>query len=216
VSFVTIIATPIGVKGGDAAVVNDRTTRIEVRGPSIPFADFFSSPSQPAVLDSVTFDATGSSLDGSNCGSGCSYAWNFGDGSNGSGLVVQHGFSTSGVFNVTLTVTSLAFGTTNSVTNPVVIAPPAPPVADFTLTPSVPTAGANITFRSLSTVGAGATIVSHVWDLDNGTPPVDSGSSSTYVLVGGYPAMSSHAVTLTVTDSLGRTSVSAPRMINIP
>ena len=58
--------------------------------------------------------------------------------------------------------------------------------------------------------------MSHVWDLDNGTPPVDTGATTTYVLVGGYPAMSSHFVTLTVTDSLGRTSVSAPRTIAIP
>ena len=216
VSSVTITAIPVGVPGGDASNVNPRTVSIVVLGPSIPFSSFSFSPTSPAVLDPVTFDASGSSLDGAACGSACSYSWDFGDGSSGSGLVLQHPFTSSGVFNVRLTATSLAHGTSNSVTRPIVINPPALPVADFTFTPAGPAAGADITFRSLSTVGAGATIVSHVWALDNGTPPVDTGTTTTYVLLGGYAALSTHSVTLTVTDSLGRTSVSPPRTITIP
>jgi hypothetical protein len=84
------------VIGGDSGNVNVRTTRIAVLGPSIPFASFSFSPTAPAVLDAVTFDANGSSLDGSACGSACSYSWNFDDGSSGSGLVLQHTFTVLG------------------------------------------------------------------------------------------------------------------------
>ena len=135
VSTATITAIPVGVAGGDATNVNVRTVRIVVLGPSIPFASFSFSPTSPAVLDPVTFDASGSSLDGASCGSACSYSWDFGDGSSGSGLVLQHTFTSSGVFNVTLTTTSLAHGTSNSTTRPIVIAAPALPVADFTTGP---------------------------------------------------------------------------------
>ena len=47
-----------------ASNVNPRTVRIVVLGPSIPFASFTFSPTSAAVLDPVTFDANGSSLDG--------------------------------------------------------------------------------------------------------------------------------------------------------
>ena len=140
VSTATITAIPVGVAGGDATNVNVRTVRIVVLGPSIPFASFTFSPTSAAVLDPVTFDASGSSLDGVACGSACSYSWNFGDGSSASDIVRQHPFGSSGVFNVTLTVTSLAHGTTNTSTRPIVIAPPALPVANFTFTPGAPAA----------------------------------------------------------------------------
>ena len=93
--------------------------------------------------------------------------------------------------------------------------PELPAQADFTFTPSNPTAGAAVTFRSTTTVGAGATIVRHVWNFDDGNPPVDSGSTTSYVYPG-FAAASTHGVTLTVTDSLGRTSTSAPRTVTIP
>lgn len=51
-----------------------------------------------------TFDASGSSDDFGIAG----YAWNFGDGSNGSGATVTHRFPTGSAFLVTLTVTDTA------------------------------------------------------------------------------------------------------------
>ena len=207
VSTATITAIPVGVVGGDSGNVNVRTTRIAVLGPSIPFASFSFSPTAPAVLDAVTFDANGSSLDGSACGSACSYSWNFDDGSSGSGLVLQHTFTSSGVFNVTLTATSIARGTSNSTTRPIVIAPPAPPVANFTTGPCAVVVPSCFRFTDASTVGAGATITGHLIDFGDNTNANVLPAERTYAVAGTY------TVRLTVTDSLGRTATTTRPLV---
>ena len=209
VSVVTITAVPVGVSGGDSTNVNTRTVRIVVLGPSIPFASFSFSPTSAAVLDPVTFDASGSSLDGAACGSACSYSWDFGDGSSGSGLVLQHTFTSSGVFNVTLTTTSLAHGTSNSTTRPIVIAPPALPVADFTTGPCAVVAPTCFRFTDASTVGAGATITGFLINFGDNTNATTMPAERTYAVSGTY------TVRYTVTDSLGRTAT-ATRPLVVP
>ena len=207
VSTATITAIPVGVAGGDASNVNPRTVRIVVLGPSIPFASFSFSPTSPAVLDPVTFDASGSSLDGAACGSACSYSWDFGDGSSGSGFVLQHTFSSSGVFNVTLTTTSLVHGTSNSSTRPIVIAPPASPVANFTTGPCAVVVASCFRFTDASTVGAGATITGHLIDFGDNTNANALPAERTYAAAGTYN------IRLTVTDSLGRTATTTRPLV---
>jgi len=207
----TIFVTPI--KNGDIGNARSDVIRIAVLGPSVPFATFLFTPTSPQGSEPVTFDASFSRLDNQPCPL-CTFSWNFGDGSSGTGMVIQHVFTTFGVQNVTLTVTSPQ-GPANSLTRAVVVAPPAAPTADFTFTPGSPTAGSPVTFRSTSTVGLGAMIVRHVWNFDDGLPPVDQGPTTSYVHPG-FAAATSHSVTLTVTDSLGRSATSAPRLINIP
>jgi PKD repeat protein len=209
VSTATIVAIPVGVAGGDAANINDRSVRISVLGPSIPFASFTFAPASPAVLDSVTFDANASSLDGRACGSGCTYSWNFDDGSNGDEIAQQHTFTSPGVFNVTLTVTSIAFGTSNSQTRPLVIAPPSPPVANFTTGPCAVVVPRCVRFTDASTVGAGATINGAVIDFGDNANATGLPVEHTYAVAGSYN------VRLTVTDSLGR-SANVLRPVVIP
>jgi PKD repeat protein len=200
VSRATIAAVPVGVAGGDYANVNARSVSIAVLGPSIPFASFSFAPTSPAVLDAVTFDASNTSIDGAACGSACSYSWNFDDGSTGTGLVLQHTYSTSGVKNVTLTATSLANNTSNSVTRPIVVQPPAPPTANFTTGTCATPAARCFRFTDASTVGAGATINSHLIDFGDNTNAASLPAERTYAVAGTYN------VRLTVTDSLGRTA----------
>jgi PKD repeat protein len=209
VDFATISATPIGVAGGDAININPRTVRIVVMGPSIPLASFTSNPASPAILDQVTFDASATSMDGAPCGSGCSYSWEFGDGGSGSGLVLQHAFSSSGVFNVTLTVTSLANSTTHSVTRPLVVQPPAAPVANFTTGTCAVPAARCFRFTDASTVGAGATISTYLIDFGDNSNATSLPSEHTYAVAGTYN------VRLTVTDSLGRTAI-VTRPVAVP
>jgi PKD repeat protein len=200
VSTATIAAVPVGGASGDSASINARTVRIAVLGPSIPFASFSFSPTSPAELEAVTFDASNTSLDGSACGSACTYSWDFNDGSSGTGLVLQHTYTSSGVKNVTLTVTSLANSTSNSVTRPVVVQPPAPPVANFTTGACAVPATRCFRFNDASTVGAGATINGHVIDFGDNTNATSLPAERTYAVAGTYN------VRLTVTDSLGRTA----------
>ena len=207
VSTATIFAIPVGVPGGDAANVNERTVRIAVLGPSIPFASFFFTPASPAVLDPVTFDANNSSLDGAACGSACSYTWNFDDGSSGTGIVLQHSFSSAGVFNVTLTVRSLGNGTSNTSTRPIVIAPPSPPIANFTTGPCAVVVARCFRFTDASTVGLGATITGYLLDFGDNTNATALPAERTYAVAGTYNSR------LTVTDSLGRTATTTRPLV---
>jgi PKD repeat protein len=200
VTTVTIVATPVGVLSGDNANVNARTVRIDVLGPAIPFASFNFNPATPAVLDAVTFDATTTGLNGAQCQADCTYSWDFGDGSTGTGQVLQHSFSTSGVFHVKLTATAVALGTANSITRAVVVSPPAAPVANFTTGPCAPVAAQCIRFTDASTVGLGATITSYLIDFGDNTNATSMPVQRQYAAAGTYN------VRLTVTDSLGRTA----------
>ena len=69
---------------------------------------------------SCTFDASGSS---DSDGSIASYAWTFGDGSNGTGVNPAHAYTADGNFTVTLTVTDNRGGT-NSVSHGVSVSLP--------------------------------------------------------------------------------------------
>jgi len=67
-----------------------------------PTARFTISPTTPTMFTTVTFDGSASTdADGAIV----AYAWSFGDGSSGSGQLVQHQYTEPGEYVVTLTVT---------------------------------------------------------------------------------------------------------------
>jgi PKD repeat protein len=84
-----------------------------------PVAAFTFSPTAPAVGQTVAFDASASN---DPDGTITSYAWNFGDGTTGSGVTTSHVYATAGSFAITLTVTdnsgNMGTATTNTITCP--------------------------------------------------------------------------------------------------
>ncbi len=74
-----------------------------------PKAGFDYSPDKPATGASVSFDAVGSAdamlKSGDPDGTISSYAWNFGDGTTGTGASATHTYAQEGKYPVTLTVT---------------------------------------------------------------------------------------------------------------
>jgi KaiC/GvpD/RAD55 family RecA-like ATPase/chitodextrinase len=67
-----------------------------------PIPSFVTIPEQPIVGETVVLNASASyDLDGSII----SYFWDFGDGTNGTGLSVTHVFASKGIYNITLTIT---------------------------------------------------------------------------------------------------------------
>ena len=209
VSQVTIFIT--AGQNGDLASARSDSVRIAVIGPDVPVAAFTTTPSTSApgapFYSLITFDASNSTLGGSPCGSGCTYAWNFGDGSSANALVVQHQYSNSGVFNATLTVTA-ASGTSSSVTKPVVIAPPALTTPDFTFAACASLQAKCMTLTDSSVPPDGITIVSRYWDFGDGTSPVSTTNPSIDHVFPANPNAVTYQVKLRLTDNFGRVSTS--------
>jgi len=67
-----------------------------------PIAAFTYSPTVPLVNQTVAFNASLSTPDG---GTITNYYWNFGDGTNNTGAIVAHSYTTGGNYTVSLTIT---------------------------------------------------------------------------------------------------------------
>jgi len=146
---------------------------------------FTLTPSAPKVMDVVTFDATTTTNNGTACANNCTYTWDFGDGTTGSGSIATHQFRTIGNFNVSLTVADLR-GATARLTKLVPVAPGTPPT------------NVDIFFNASSATAApGRTIVSYSWEFGDG------GSASGPIVSHKFAGPGSFTVTLTVTDDAG-------------
>ena len=122
-----------------------------------------------------------------------SHAWNFGDGTSGSGPTVSHTYAAVGTYTGTLTVTDTS-GATGTQSQSVTVGN-APPVASFTSACS----GLTCSFDGSSSSDPDGTITSYAWYFGDGTTGSGATVSHTYAAVGTYIA------TLTVTDNGGGT-----------
>ena len=166
-------------------------------------ANFTFAPTSPRILDTVTFDASTSTNGGSACGVNCTYAWNFGDGTAGAGIVVAHQYRTVSTFPVTLTVTDPR-GAQAIKTLPVPVGAGAPPTVVFTTSPQDPEPGKTVFFNaSQSKAADGRVLVEYFWDFGDGTTA--SGAAVTHT----FAAEGTYVVTLKVTDDAGTFAVSS-------
>jgi PKD repeat protein len=198
----TTVDIEIVPEGRDHGNMTSRRVRIRLaRGgvilPPNPdvTASFFFSPSQPQEDAPVQFDASGST------GANLTYAWSFGDGTSGSGVVTAHQYSVAGGYTVTLKVTDDR-GTSANTSHTVTVSGAADPIANFSISPSDPALGDTVFVDgSLSTtpVGSGRTIVSYEWDFGDGSPIV-TGIRQSHV----YEAPRTYTITLNVRDTTGR------------
>ena len=161
-----------------------------------PTAAFAFSPTNPAVGAWVQFDgSTSSDPDGSIA----AYSWNFGDGSNGSGAVAWHQFSSPGTYQVTLTVQD-DDGATDSTSHSIMVGTAAlPPVAAFTYAPSSPTVGQAVLLNGQPSYDPDGSIVTYLWDLDGDGSDDMSGSLGQVT----YQSVGTVLVRLTVIDDDG-------------
>jgi len=197
-TVVQILATPGGT---DYSASTSRSVSIRLVPPGIilppngtPVASFTYAPSTPITQADVTFDA---SLSTDSDGRIVSYAWNFGDGSQGSGAVVKHDFSAAGSYTVTLTVTDDR-GQSASVSKSVSVSSTTAPKADFVVSPATPAVNQRVYFNAAaSTASVGRTIVSYDWDYGQGRQ--DSGLLVWHI----YTEPGTYTVVLTVTDDAG-------------
>ncbi len=86
-----------------------------------PTADFIYTPSAPSTGEVVKFDASKSSVYKAKEGNAISvYAWDFGDGSQGTGQTTEHTYTIAGKYVVKLSVTDLA-GQTSATTQKITV-----------------------------------------------------------------------------------------------
>src|SRR5207249_3303094 len=159
-----------------------------------PAASFTATPNPVVQRGTATFDASSSS---DPDGTIVSYAWDFGDSTNGSGKITSHPFASAGTYNVTLIVKDNE--TLNAtVYRDVVVQPPGPgpqpPVADFAAEPSLTSPGSPVTFNASRSSDPNGTIDLYTWEFGDST--VGSGVIATHA----YANPGVFTVNLTVTD----------------
>ena len=156
-----------------------------------PTAAFTSTTS---FLD-ATFDAAGST---DTDGTIASYAWNFGDGTTGTGIRPSKTYKAAGTYPVQLTVTDDR-GATARVSATVTVTAPPPneaPTADFTIAGS----GRTGTFDASASKDVDGTVATYAWNFGDGKTGTGVRASHEYDRDGTY------TVTLTVTDDDGATA----------
>lgn len=205
---VSIVVTP--TDSGDFKGETSRQVDIRLIPPGVILpvnpnliASFTFTPETPRVLDTVTFNASTTLNGGTACGQNCSYAWNFGDGTTGSGQVITHQYRSISTFPVALTVTDQR-GATAQTIQPVPVSAAAPPTVTFTTSPTEVNVGDTIFFNaSESKAAEGRVLVDYFWDFGDGTTA--SGSAVSHI----YAAAGTYVVTLKVTDDAGTFTVSS-------
>lgn len=205
---VSLRVTPIGT---DYVGEIGRTVALRLVTPGVllppntaPVAAFAWAPSAPLPLQNVVFDASASTDDDQVCGSACTYSWDFGDGTTGSGVFINHQFPRVGTYNVRLTVTD-SRGASSTLAQAVAVGDLEEPTSEFTFSPSAAIAtGQTIFFNAeASRPASGRRIVSYQWNFGDGRSATGMTTTKSYENPGSY------TVTLSVTDDAGSKGTSS-------
>lgn len=158
-------------------------------------ANFIFSPVAPALNQDVIFTATGVPTD-PGLQSQVTYAWDFGDGTSGSGVSVSHRYTRGGTFTATLRVTATT-GLTASSSRQITISTILPAgSANFVFSPTDPRLNDEVYFNASSST---ALATAYNWDFGDGSG--GSGVRPTKV----YTSRARiYTVTLTVLNQLGQ------------
>ena len=159
-----------------------------------PVAQVAATPSTGTAPLLVQFSSAGSSdADGAIA----SYAWNFGDGQNGTGPNPSHAYTAAGTYTATLTVTDNEGATALKSTTVTVVAPNQLPTAVIQATPTAGPAPLLVNVNGASSTDPDGSIVQYSWDFGNGETASGPTASTTYASAGTY------TVRLTVKDDKG-------------
>ncbi len=173
----------------------------EMRPATATLTPAFSAPAEAQPGTSVSFNPTASS---SSAGIS-SVTWDFGDGSSpvfstGAPTTVNHTFTSSGTYTVTLTEVD-QYGNLQTVSHMISVA--TGPVAAFTHSPTYPLVSASVSFDGTGSTDDAGTISSYSWNWgDSTTAGTGSNPNHTYTAAGTY------TVTLTVNDGTNTDMVS--------
>jgi PKD repeat protein len=177
---------------------------INVAAGTPPTAVFTYSPTPPYANQDIFLNAeTSAPAPGRTI---VNYGWNLGDGRTTSGYTVVVSYPNTGTYTITLRVTDDA-GATATTSQTLTIANPQP-VPQFTIVPQTPAVGMPVDFNAATTTGP-APIATYSWNFGNGSTGSGVTAQTTYAAPGSY------TVTLTVVDTVGRTST-ITRTLTVP
>jgi PKD repeat protein len=160
-----------------------------------PTAAFGMTPAVPIPGQAIAFGAGGSS---DPDGAISAYAWDFGDGTTGTGSSASHAFGAAGTYEVRLTVVDRD-GQRASTSRTLTVY--VQPQATFSTSPVLPVEQTPTSFTAISTGSDPASMISsYAWSFGDGASAGGANVTHTYAHEGTY------RVTLTVTDALGLTS----------
>jgi len=169
-------------------------------GDTDPIPKYVYQPQNPVVGQDIDFDARDSSHP-TQPDDSLTYNWDFGDGTTDStdSEIIRHEYSSTGVYNVKLTVED-KYGNTDTRTKTVTVES-AEIVADFFYEPFEPSVNEQVKFNADdSEAKSSETIVEYNWDVD-GTKYNSAGSEITHK----FSNDGEHPVTLEVVTDNGNT-----------
>jgi PKD repeat protein len=155
---------------------------------------FTFSPTNPGLNDTVFFNGSATTI------ANPSFSWDFGDGSNGSGVTTTHQYSRAGTYSVVMTVRNDLGQTGSSTASVTVAATSSQLVADFIFSPTNPTISTNTNSVRFDATDSSASAVEWKWDYGDGSTDSGQKTSHTFSRPGNW------VVRLTVSDSSGRTA----------
>jgi len=176
---------------------------VTVADPVPPIADFTAGPRSGNKSLAVQF------ADVSIPGTApiTAWAWTFGDGGSSTAQSPSHIYTTSGVYNVSLTVTTAIGGNTKTQSQYITVGTPGGPSALFSASPTSGLAPLTVQFADASTPGA-MPFLSWAWNFGDGSVSTQQSPTHTY-------APGTYNVTLTVTTAAGSDTESKPALISV-
>ena len=213
-TLVNIAITPLGSDFGNA-VWRLTTLRLVPPGgviiapPAGLIPNFTFTPSSPTDNQTVLFDANSSEAPENN--PIAQYRWNFGDGATGTGVTTTHAYKEPGTYSITLSVVD-AFGRSRDAAQAIIVTQGVSPIARFVASPTAQNINRDVFFNATtSTPPPGRTITGYAWNFgDNTTSNEGPNTRHAFARAGTY------VVTLTVTDSVGRTNTTQANISIIP
>lgn len=202
---VTIAVTPTDSGDFRGEVGRQVDLRLVPQGVILPTnpsltAAFTVTPASPQAFATASFDASTTTNGTTACNSACSYSWNFGDNTSGTGITTTHEYRTVGTYQATLTVTD-SRGAQATTVRTVTVTASTPPTASAVASPNPAGVNQDVFF---SAEGSRATlprrIVNYSWNFGDGRTATGVTVSRTFSTVGTYN------VVLTVTDDAGAVS----------
>jgi len=199
---VTIIVTPVDAGDFRSESARQVDIRLVPQGIILPtnpdlIANFTFSPAAPKAFETVSFDATTTTNATTACTISCSYSWDFGDGTTGTGITATHEYRAVGNVVATLTATDFR-GAQAKKSTTIPIAAPTPPTAAFDFTPTVVGVNQDVFFTATQSSAVNPRrIVSYEWTFGDGQTGGGVTTSHKYTAPGTY------ILILKVTDDVG-------------